>query len=47
MEVNGIPCVTYGDEIKQKNVNHGYFGSKQIVHDLMHIEGYDDGLICI
>ena len=47
INVNGYWAITLGHEYKVGILAHKYFGSKNIIHDLMHKPGWNDGTVVI
>ena len=47
INVNGYWAITLGHEYKVGILAHNYFGSKNIIQDLMHKPGWNDGTVVI
>jgi len=45
MIINGTKCVSLGHGFQDEVVRHPYFGSQQVVNDLMKIPGWTSGLV--
>ena len=47
IEIDGIECVTLGHGFTDPIVQHDYFGSKNVITDLMLYRGYNKGLVSV
>jgi Mg-chelatase subunit ChlD len=47
MYINNWECVTMGHNFKGPVVGHPYFGSSQVIRDLMKLPGWEEGLITL
>jgi hypothetical protein len=47
LTIEGMPCVTLGHGFKDPAMLHSYFGTDRVVNDLLHMRGWDDGLILL
>eukprot|EP00479_Gromia_sphaerica_P006598 TRINITY_DN1921_c0_g1_i1.p1 TRINITY_DN1921_c0_g1~~TRINITY_DN1921_c0_g1_i1.p1 ORF type:complete len:196 (+),score=36.05 TRINITY_DN1921_c0_g1_i1:1226-1813(+) len=45
MLINGIPCVTFGHNLKGDVVEHEYFGTSRVLEDLKLMPGWEMGLV--
>ena len=43
--VNGVECATLGHELKDKLVEHPYYGTQVVIDDLKQYEGWNSGYI--
>ena len=47
MIINNIECIALAHNIDEPVANHSYFGTEEVIKDLMNMQGWDEGLIVI
>ncbi len=47
MIINNIECIALAHNIDKPVANHSYFGTEEVIKDLMNMQGWDEGLIVI
>ena len=45
--VNGISCVTWGHNLEDPELYHGFYGTQRIVDALSQLQGWEVGKVCI
>ena len=45
ISIDGVSAVTLGHKYTQDEVAHPYFGSQQVINDLIKLPGWDEGLV--
>ena len=44
-KINGVDVITLGHAYTEGILRHEYLGSQRVVHDLMKVTGFDEGLV--